>query len=150
MANYDATDWQVQTLTGLIEQGGGRVFAIFSEGLALETGRFQPDTKTWPAYTIARVRGTVLGAADFGEFNPTEARFTIRGVDDFVLMPREQWKSRRLEEQADAVFKLPPESASVAPLPALCAEPGYVAMRIQRITLAGIPGEAERIRKLCG
>ena len=79
LANYDPADWQYQTLTGFIEKDGGRVFVIFAEGLALRSGRFQPDTKAWPAYAIAHVRGTVLGVADFGEFYPTETRYSARG-----------------------------------------------------------------------
>ena len=100
LANYDPADWQYQTLTGFIERDGGRVFVIFAEGLALRSGQIQADTKAWPAYTIAHVRGTVLGVADFGEFHPTETRYAARGPDDFFAIPRDQWKSRRLEEQA--------------------------------------------------
>ena len=134
----------------LCQSNGGRVFVIFAEGLALRNGRFQPDTRTWPEYAVAHVRGTALGVADFGEFQPTETRYAARGPDDFVPIARDQWKARRLEEQADALMKLPDTSTNVPALPGLCAEPGYAAMRIQRITVADIPGEAQRIRKTCG
>lgn len=150
LANYDPADWQFQTLTGFIEKDGGRVFVILAEGLALRSGQIQADTKAWPPHTVAHVRGTVLGIRDFGEFHPSETRYTARGPDDFFAIPRDQWKSRKLEEQVDALIKLPETATNMPALPGLCAEPGYAAMRIHRITIAAIPGEAERIRKSCG
>lgn len=151
MANYDMADWQAQTLTSLIEKNGGaRVFVIWTEGLGLHSGKIQAGTETWPTYAIAHIRGTVLGAADFTAFNESRARYAIRGPEDFVEIPKDQWKSVKMEDQADAVMKLPATQTNALPLPGLCSQPGYAVMRIARSSIAGLAGEAERIRRTCG
>jgi hypothetical protein len=94
----------------------------------------------------------VLGAADFTVLNGDNDRYAIRGVDDFVKLPKEQYKPMRMEDLADAILW---NGVSAPPTPILlsketCAEPGYLPMRLARIALAGLPpGEAEAAKRAC-
>jgi hypothetical protein len=76
LSNYDMSDWQAQTIVSLLEASGHRVFVIFGDGKGVET--VQPDTASWPQFSVTLVKGTVLGAADFAAFNPVETRYAIR------------------------------------------------------------------------
>jgi len=49
----------------------------------------QADTASWKPMTLTAVRGTVLGAADFSEFEDPGQRYSIRGEEDFVPIPRD-------------------------------------------------------------
>lgn len=151
LTNYDMTHWQAQTLTSLIERTGDvRMFVVFGEGAALQEGTIQADTRRWPDHAMALVRGTTLGAADFAAFNPVETRYVIRATDDFAPLPRSEWRTVRLEEQVDAILKLPARPTPAAALPGLCTEPGYVAMRLARLSAAGGPaGLADWITRTC-
>ncbi len=94
----------------------------------------------------------MLGAADFTVFNGDTDRFTIRGIDDFVRIPKEQHKPMRMEDQADAILW---RGVNPPPTPVLlsketCADPNYLPMRLKRIALAGLPpAEADVVKKLC-
>jgi hypothetical protein len=58
----------------------------------------------------------------------------------------------RMEDQFDAVLYLGPQSAltNARLSPALCADSGYVEMRMQRMALAGVPRtEGERFKQTC-
>ena len=46
------------------------------------------------------LKGTVLGAVDFSEFEEASQRYRIRGIDDFVPIPREQWGKRQAHHRA--------------------------------------------------
>ena len=74
LTNYDMSDWQAQTMTSWLESvPGTKVFVIMSEG-GKEIQQLQPDIASWPALSLARLNGTIIGAADFALFN-AEARF---------------------------------------------------------------------------
>jgi hypothetical protein len=101
---------------------------------------------------LARIRGTTLGKVDASEYFAPGRRF---GVRDGKIVPvaEEEWRKLPAEEQFDALLYLGPQPPSrTEPLPAkLCAEPGYVQMRLNRIALAGLPPpEVARVTKLCG
>jgi len=150
LTNYDMTDWQAQTIVSLIEAPGGTpVFVVRSDG---DLSKWQAEASSWKPMTLALVRDTVLGAADFSEFGGVSERYRIRGEDDFVPIPREQWVSRRLEDIVDAVLYVGPASSRTAAgiSPALCADPGYLKMRLERIALMALPsGEADRVKREC-
>jgi hypothetical protein len=150
LTNYDMTNWQAQTIVSLIEgPGGAPVFTIRAEGPLTQ---WQVDAASWPPMSLTLVRGTVLGAADYSEFDDPGQRYLIRGVDDFALIPRDQWASRRMEDQVDAILYVGPASSRTsAPIsPTLCADPSYLKMRLERIALVGLPqGEADRVKRLC-
>jgi hypothetical protein len=150
MSNLDMQDWRMQTIVSLIERATPtRVFTVWNadDGLAA----VQPDVASWSAPSFAIVRGTTLGAADATVFVPVRARFTFRG-DTPVEVPRDQWRSLRAEDELDAVLYLGPRSTlTQMPLDAsICASPRYVAERLRRIAVTGIPrDEAERVKQLC-
>ena len=67
-------------------------------------------------------------------------------------IPREQWVSRRLEDIVDAIFYVGPASSRTAAgiSPVLCADPGYIKMRLERIALTALPpGETDRVKREC-
>ena len=102
LTNYDMANWQAQTIVSLIEAPGGTpVFTMRAEGSLAE---WQSDTAAWKPMSVILVRGTVLGAADFSEFENPSQRYSIRGEDDFVPIPRDQWVKRPLEDIVDAVL----------------------------------------------
>jgi hypothetical protein len=151
LTNYDMSNWQAQTMTSLVEsRPGAQVFVILAEGTP-GVMRLQPDMAAWPPLSLARVRGTVLGAADFTVFYGDGDRFAIHGVDDFAKIPRTDHKPMRMEEQVDAIIWNP--NAPRNPLllsPATCADPAYLPMRIARIKLAGLPAaEVEAVTRAC-
>jgi hypothetical protein len=148
LTNYDMTSWQSQTIVSLIEAPGGtRVFTVRAEG---SLTKWQADTASWKPMSLTAVRGTALGAADFSEFESPEQRYRIQGEDEFVPIPRDQWASRRLEDIVDGILYTGPESSRSGIWPQLCADPAYVKMRIDRITLIGLPpAQADAVRRVC-
>jgi hypothetical protein len=151
MSNLDMQDWRMQTIVSLLERATPtRVFTIWNVDDALAA--VQPDVASWRAPSLAILRGTTVGAADATVFVPSPARFTFRD-DTTVQVPRDQWRSLRAEDQLDAVLYLGPRSAmKEVPLSrGICSDPRYIAERLRRIDLTGIPrAEADRVRQLCG
>ena len=144
LSNYEMEDWRSQTIVSLLERAGPtRVFTI--------AGAKQGHAAGWQPPALARIRGTALGALDAAEYFGPRGRFVVR---DGKIVPatREEWRTLRAEEQFDAVLYLGPPPDEADPLsPTLCAEPGYVEMRLRRIALAGLPPpEVERVKQLCG
>lgn len=114
--------------------------------------KLQPEIASWPRLTLTRIRGTVLGAADFTLFNGADKeRSAIRGVDDFVKIPNDQHRPMRMEDQVDAIIW----NGNAPPNPILlsaetCADPAYLPMRLARIALGGLPpGEADAVKRAC-
>ena len=73
-----------------------------------------------------------------------------------VPVPREQWRSLRMEDQFDAVLYLGATSGSFvlggSPLtPAHCADRAYLAEWLRRLEIGGgpQPREAARLREYC-
>jgi hypothetical protein len=152
LSNYDMSNWQAQTMTSLLESvPGTRVFSIWAEG-GNEIVKLQPEIAAWPPLSFTRIRGTVLGAADFTLFNGADKdRYMIRGVDDFVKIPKDQHRPMWMEDQVDAIIwngSQPPKPILLSP--ATCADPSYLPMRLARIALAGLPqAEAEAVKRAC-
>ena len=145
MSNFEMDDWRAQTIVSLVERAGPtRLFTVASMNETQAAG--------WQAPALARIRGTTLGGADASEYFGPPRRFTIRD-GTIAALPKEQWRQLRAEDQFDALLYLGTSAAvQTEPLsPKLCAEPGYVDMRLNRIGLAGLPPpEVERVKKLCG
>jgi len=148
LTNYDMTSWQSQTIVSLIEaQGGTRVFTVRAEG---SLTKWQADTSSWKPMSFTAVRGTALGAADFSEFESPDQRYLIRGEEDFVPIARDRWASRRLEDIVDGILYTGPGRTNSGIWPQLCADPGYVKMRIHRIALVGLPpAQADAVKRAC-
>lgn len=152
MSNLEMDDWRMQTIVSLLERaiGAGRVFTIWQfddSGLS----KAQADVATWPAPSIALVRGTRIGAADITVLMPSRGRMSF-ATGKPVPVPENEWRPLRVEDQLDAVLYLGPKSTMTeSQLSAKsCSEPGYLDERLRRIALTGIPAaEADRARRLC-
>ena len=132
------TERPAQSLAGLLEAAGARVFTISSTFADLSA--FQPDVTTWRPPAFALLRGTRIGAAPYERvFGP--------------LPPAPFFQERpRFEDHFDAVLYLGPESSmTTGPLPyPRCAEPAYVEMRVARMVLSGMPATvADRLHSEC-
>lgn len=151
-ANYEFEGPAETIVSRLENKYRARVFTIWTA----DVSALQPDAASWPSPSLALVRGTVLGAADFTAYYPSEAmgRFAIKdGKPDFsAAIPREQWKTLRAEDQFDAVLYLGKGPSPVVPLdPARCADKAEFEEHLRRMTVSGVPPvEAERLRRLCG
>ena len=114
------------------------------------------ETAEWPAPSLALVRGTTLGALDFAEIDAAPpSRMTIRD-GKIVPVPREEWRTMRLEDQFDAVLKLAddtPATTTRTPLTVgQCADVWTVEWR-RRLAIGNGPQEQATLRRLdqdCG
>lgn len=115
------------TLLNSIESEGIKVFSIWGN-TTVELERMQRSVASWPVPSLTVVRGTRLGTVDFKYFAGMETA-----------------PPTRMEEQFDAVLYLGPvASITMSELsPSLCADAGYVRMRLGRLAL-GIGGLAGR------
>jgi|SRR3954470_2238028 len=151
-ANYESEGPAETIVSRLENKWGAKVFTIFTA----DVSALQPDVASWPTPSVAIVRGTVLGAADFTTYYPSEAigRFAIRdGKPDFSApIPRDRWKTLRAEDQFDAVLYLGKGPSPYVDLdPARCADKAEFQEHLRRMTVSGVPPlEAERLKKLCG
>jgi hypothetical protein len=113
--------------------------------------KLQADVASWGKPSIANIRGTLLGAADFTFYYPFDVQRMVVIDGKPVPIARDQWRSLRMEDQADAV--LYPGAASGIRIsrlsPELCVDSAYMEMRLRRIGLAGLTGEAERLKQYC-
>lgn len=149
-SNLVMDDWRMQTIVSLIERAGPtRVFTIWNLGDEL-TGAF-PDAKAWPRPAFAAVKGTTLGGLDIAALYPKVPRAQI--IDGAIKpLAREAWAPLAVEQQLDAVihFGERADDTHVTPSKDVCTRPGFLAERLRRIALTGIPRfEAEAIEKLC-
>jgi hypothetical protein len=126
----------VRGLVARIEKEGlASVFTILPE-TRRDLTALQPDVASWPAPSLAMLRGTVLGSA--------------------IWDPNPQRRAVHMEDQADAILYLgPPLSMTSSKLePALCADRAYMEMRLSRLRLlppppgAAIP-PAEQLKDYC-
>jgi hypothetical protein len=157
MSNYDMHDPLASGIVNLLEgQADVNVFTIWTNtaaGVDLDT--LQPDIVSWRVPSLAIVRGTTLGAADFTFYYPGDSpRLAIRhGKPDFSApIPQEQWASLRMEDQFDAVLYLGPSSALTSSRlsPALCHDADYVHILLTRMAVARLPQrERDGLKQLC-
>lgn len=151
LANYDMSDWRAQTIVSILERTTpARIFSVWWEG---EMNVLPGDVASWPVPSAALLDGTELGAIDFAEFSPTDARFAVED-GRLVPVPEEEWRSLPIEEQFDALLFLGPRSEMTvrdALVPEVCADPGYLEMRLQRMEMvrAGSPDATQRYRDYC-
>ena len=96
-----------------------------------------------------------MGAVDFEVFatngmgGSRPNRWAQRGGKR-IEIPKDQWRSRRMDEQFDAIVYLGPPSAMTRSRlsPATCADSAYITTRLGRMALVGVPTDA--LKKLCG
>ena len=148
--NYEQlADPRQQTVVELLEGSGAtKVFTIWTVGRPhADLRNLQSSVGSWPTPSLAFLRGTVLGAADFQSYFTSDGRFGILEGKLFPL-PREQWRTFRMEDQFDAVLYLgPPSTITIARLsPARCSDQPYMDMRLGRMAL--VPGGQVQIDQL--
>lgn len=152
IANYESEGPAETIVSRLENKWGAKVFTIFTA----DVSALQPDSASWPSPSLAIVRGTVLGAADFTKYYPSEAmgRFPIKnGQPDFSEpIPKEQWKTLKAEDQFDAILYTGRGPSPRVDLdPSRCADKIEFEEHLRRMTVSGVPAsEAERLKKLCG
>jgi hypothetical protein len=152
IANYESEGPAETIVSRLENKWGAKVFTIFTA----DVSALQPDSASWPSPSLAIIRGTVLGAADFAKYYPSEAmgRFPIKnGQPDFSdPIPKEQWKTLKAEDQFDAILYTGRDPSPRVDLdPSRCADKIEFEEHLRRMTVSGVPAfEAERLKKLCG
>ena len=89
LANY-ASEGLAETLVSRLESiADTRVFTIKTE-MAVDLTTIQADVATWPKPSLAILRGTTLGAADFTRYYPYNSPRMIVRNGALVAIPREQ------------------------------------------------------------
>ncbi len=151
--NYDMSTWQSQTLVSLLERDP--TVRLFNVWTLRDSGVPLPDGVTsWPTPSLSLLRGTTLGARDFGTFSRGLGNGGRVGFRNGQLapIPRTDWKAMRMEDQFDALLYLgSPESFTNVAMPAsLCQDSTFIANRIERLGRFAPPVEAESLRKSCG
>jgi len=147
--NFETEDF----LAGDLESGGAtKLFTIWTTGASEpELNSLQADVDSWPKPSLAILRGTTLGAADFSSFYTSDGRLTI-GDGRPRPIPRDQWRKLRMEDQFDAVLYLGASSAiKIVPLsPSRCVDERYMGMRLARMMLVpGGQGQIDRLIRYC-
>lgn len=100
----------------------------------------QPDTAAWKVPSLAMLRGTTLGAADYTFYWPFKGpRVTVQDGKR-TPVPPDQWRTLRMEDQFDALLYLGrPSELTIARVPrSLCADAEYMKMRLGRLTMLGM------------
>ena len=125
-----------ESMVTILEEGKTKPFTIWTNAAA-EMATMQSDVAKWPVPSLARLRGTVLGAINLTAF------FGPGGQD----IP-EQWRAP-LEDQFDAVLYLGPLSTITLarPQPWRCSEPA-MPERLRRLRLQR-PQLADRVEQEC-
>ena len=105
--NYELMDdRRVHTLVQQLEATQVSVFTVWVNART-DLRSLQPDVDSWPAPSLAHVRGTLLGAADFEDYYYPPEVPRARFIDGrLVPIPREEWRTLPMEEQFDAVLHL--------------------------------------------
>jgi hypothetical protein len=130
-----APDAWARGIVGQLErEGTTKVFSIHTE-TRLDLAGLQPDAAGWAKPSLALIRGTVLGAADF---------------------PAGPGRRVRNEDQFDAFLYLgPPNRITISQLPrALCSDRQYMEMRLSRMATLRPPADApftpvDRLKEYC-
>jgi hypothetical protein len=142
-ANFESAGFAASLVSLVEETHGARVFNV---GLAFELEMERATVASWPAPSLVVLRGTDLGAAPVSYDGPRVSVQTGR----IAPVPRDQWRTMRMEDQYDALLYLGPRTSwSYAMVsPALCADPTYVEMRSSRMVLA--EWKSDQLEDYCG
>lgn len=151
-SNYERDD-----LGPLVDRLGdnpaARIFTIYSE-ISTDLAKIQPEVASWTAPKFVLLKGTALGATDFEVYatagsGSSRPRWAQRGGKR-IDIPKDQWRTRRMDEQFDALIYLGPPSAMTRSRLAssTCADTTYINTRLARMALVGVPTEA--LKKICG
>ena len=150
-SNFDMSTWQSQTVVSLLEHDSpARIFNVWT---LLDKDVDVREVASWPVPSLAALRGTNLGARDFGTYwQGLGARAAVRN-GQLVPLPRAEWKTMPIENEFDALLYLGPPSSMTTntTLPAaLCQDSQFVNTRLQRLARFAPPVEVDRFKKACG
>jgi hypothetical protein len=129
----------------ILERGpGATLFTISSLAAYKDLKTIQADVDSWRVPSLVLLRGTALGAEDFMEYWAAAGGGGTRWVrrdGKRTEIPKDQWRTLRMEDQFDALLYLgPPSSMTRSRLsPALCADSAYMEMRLSRMSLVKQP-----------
>lgn len=142
-ANFESAGPAASLVSLLEESGATRVFNV---GLIFDLPKDLPGGTKWPAPSLVVLRGTTMGAAQVAYDGPRVSLQDGR----IVPVPRDQWRSMRMEDQYDALLYIGPRAgwSDAMVSPALCADPTYVEMRTRRMALAD--WKADQLEDYCG
>ena len=151
-SNYERDD-----LGPLVDRLGdnpaARIFNIYSE-TSTDLAKLHPEVASWIAPKFVLLKGTALGATDFevyatGGSGGSRPRWAQRGGKR-IDIPKDQWRTRRMDEQFDALIYLGPPAAMTRSrlAPSTCADTAYLNTRLARMALVGVPTDA--LKKICG
>ena len=116
-ANFESAGLAASVVSLLEETHGARVFNV---GLGFDLEKDRGNVASWPAPSLVALRGTDLGAAPVAFDGP---RVSVQ-TGQITPVPRDQWRSMRMEDQYDALLYLGPRTSwSYAMVsPALCSD----------------------------
>ena len=140
------------TIVSLLERQGAKVYSIWTT-VHTDLTSLQDSVATWPVPSLARIAGTVLGAASFRAYYP----HTMFSIHDGAVhaVQVDPVRSSSMQEQFNAILYLgPPRNLTWSQVPvSTSAKAEYATMRANRLRLAGMeqlmadrrgdPGEAE-------
>ena len=129
------------SIVAQLDRSGARVFVI-ATSTDFDISTLQANVVTWRRPSLALIGGTPLGLASSVTYFPRSAP-VIRGrggVQETLQLDRAAAPS--MQEVVDAILYLgPPSSITHSRLSReLCADPGYVKMRVERLTEFASPG----------
>jgi hypothetical protein len=138
--NYEPA--RPSTIGMVAEDPKARIFTVWSD-TTVDLSKFQSGVSSWSAPSLVILRGTQMGARDFADYwsaagNP-QARFSVRDGKR-IEITKDDWRSRRMEEQFDAlVYYGPPSAMTYSRLPPTKCTDAYIKTRVARMALVGQP-----------
>lgn len=113
-------------------ENGIRVFNIMTCTEGSDIATLQPESATWPKPSLIMLKGTILGAQQFGFYRPKQSG-QIRNKDGTVTKLKEL-TDFKMEDQFDAMLYVGPlSSMTYSELPAkLCLDSAWLKMRKHR------------------
>ena len=149
-SNYENGGEESETLISLLEKTNStRVFTIWT---AADLENIQANIATWPTPSIAIIRGTKLGAADFTWYYPYKISRGIVLDGKYRPIVHRQWRPQRMEDQFDAVMHAGSSSSiTISYLTSsTCSDTAYMRMRISRMLMSGASqSDANKLKKNC-
>jgi hypothetical protein len=140
------------SIVAQLDRLGGRVFVVATPTDS-DISTLQADVDTWPRPSLAIIRGTRLGlASSFGYFSQAAPVIRGRGGVQEELQP-DLAAAPPMQDVVDAYLYLGPPSAITHSRLSreLCADPGYLKMRVERLSEFVSPGfdQAAAFRAEC-
>jgi hypothetical protein len=149
-SNYSSEWPDADTLVMRLEaEASERVFTIWRVTASVQAPSY---FSAWPIPGLAMLKNTDLGMADFSRYFSYEGE--RRAVRDGkpVVIPREQWRSLKMQDQFDAVIYLGPEASFkdwVIPQEK-CGDRAYLEMRLGRMAMFDwTRAEAKQLKERC-